>query len=117
MPYVMSRIDVPNVDEWRHAFEAVAADGSAAWRRHRIYRSLEEPDQLVIALEVDSYDDAVTLRAALPESRPFAEVRFAGKPRIVDEFGCVAGERDDCGEAVARLACGCRKLDLPANRP
>ena len=25
MPYVMSRIDVPNVDEWRHAFETVAS--------------------------------------------------------------------------------------------
>ena len=104
MPYVMSRIDVPNVDEWRHACEAVAADGSAAWRRHRIYRSLEEPDQLVIALEVDSYDDAVTLRAALPGSRLFAEARFAGQPRIVDELESTAGARDDRGEAVARLA-------------
>ena len=104
MPYVMSRIDVPNVDEWTEAFETVAADRPVAWRRHRIYRSLEESDQLIIALEVDSYDDAVTLRAALPESRPFAEVRFAGKPRIVDELGGIAGAPDDRGKAVARLA-------------
>lgn len=104
MPYVMSRIDVPNVDEWRHAFEIVAADRTAAWRRHRIYRSLEEPDQLVIALEVDSYEDAVTLRAALPESRPFAEVRFAGEPRIVDELEDIARAGDDRQEAAARLA-------------
>ena len=104
MPYVMSRIDVPNLDGWTHAFDTVAAERPAAWRRHRIYRSLEKPDQLVIALEVDSYDDAVALRAALPESRPFAEARFAGKLRIVDEFGGTARARDDHGEAVARLA-------------
>jgi hypothetical protein len=35
----MSRIDVPNVDEWRHTFETVAADRAVAWRRHRIYRT------------------------------------------------------------------------------
>src|SRR5919201_3256586 len=104
MPYVMTRIDVPDVDQWRHAFEAVAADRAAAWRRHRIYRSLEERDQLVIALEVDSYAEADTLRAALPESRPFAEVRFAGEPRIVDELAGIAGAPDDRVEAVARLA-------------
>src|ERR671933_639643 len=80
MPYVMSRIDVPNVDEWTDAFETVAADRPAAWRRHRLYRSLEEPDQLVIALEVDSYDDAVALRAALPERGTIAERLLPGSP-------------------------------------
>jgi hypothetical protein len=94
MPYVMSRIDVPNVEEWRRAFETATAGGNAAWRRHRIYGSLEEPDQLVVALEVDSYEEAVVLRAGLPESRPFAEVRFAGEPRIVEELDDLAGARD-----------------------
>jgi heme-degrading monooxygenase HmoA len=103
MPYVMSRIDVPNVDEWTRAFETLA-DGGAAWRRHRIYRSLEEPEQLVIALEVDSYEDAVGLRADLPETTPFSEVRFAGQPRIVDELEGSACARNDRREAAARLA-------------
>jgi heme-degrading monooxygenase HmoA len=104
MPYVMSRIDVPNVDEWTRAIETLLADGGAAWRRHRIYRSLEEPEQLVIALEVDSYEDAVALRAELPETRPFAEVRFAGEPRIVDELQGIACACGDRRAAAARLA-------------
>lgn len=99
MPYVMSRIDVPNVHEWTRAFGAVS-EGGAAWRRHRIYRSLEEPEQLVIALEVDSYEGAVALRAELPETRPFAEATFAGQPRIVDELERIACARG----AAARLA-------------
>jgi hypothetical protein len=101
MPYVMSRVDAASVDEWKHAIEA-AAGALAPWRRQRIYRSLEEPNQLVIALEVDSYEEAVTLRAGLRENRP-AGVRFAGEPRIVEELADTSA-RDDRGEAVARLA-------------
>jgi hypothetical protein len=91
-----------DVDAWRRDLEA-AADRGQLWRRHRIYRSLEEPDQLVVALEADSYDDA-TLRAALPESRPFPEARFAGEPRIVDELEGLTSARDKGRAAVARLA-------------
>src|SRR5437667_5745826 len=111
MPYLMSRIDVPNVDAWTRAFETLADDG-AAWRRHRIYRSLEEPEQLVIALGVDSYEDAVALRAELPESRPFAEVRFAGQPRMVDELEGIA-----CPRRSARGRCPARGLRLGAGAP
>jgi heme-degrading monooxygenase HmoA len=100
MPYVMSRIDVPEVDDWRVAFEAAAGDGRVSWRRHRIYQSLEEPSELVIALEVDSYDDAVSLRATLPSSELFAGARFAGEPRIVAAHEGSRHER----EVVARLA-------------
>jgi heme-degrading monooxygenase HmoA len=102
MPYVMSRINVPNFDEWLRTFET--PDHGAASRPHRIYRSLDEPDQLVIALKVDSYEDAVALRAELPQTRPFSEVRFAGEPRIVEELEEIACAPTDGKLAVARLA-------------
>jgi heme-degrading monooxygenase HmoA len=102
MPYVMSRIDVPNFEEWRRSFDT-ANDGAASLR-HRIYRGLEEPNQLVIALEVDSYEEAVALRAALPQTRSFANARFAGEPRIVEQVDEVACAPTPWKQAVARLA-------------
>ena len=62
------RIDhrVPDVDAWKAAFDSDPIGRQASGvRRHRVFRSVDDPDHVWIDLELDTADEARELRDRL----------------------------------------------------
>lgn len=67
---VVLRIEhpVPDYERWKATFDADPLGRAAAGvRRHRVFRSVDDPDRVTIDLEFDTRDEAEALLARLRE--------------------------------------------------
>ena len=57
---------VPSFEGWKKAFDNDPLDRETSGvRNHRIFRSIDQPDHVLIDLEFDSVDEAEAMRTAL----------------------------------------------------
>jgi hypothetical protein len=85
MTYILTRIDVGNYDEWKPQFDKDlprAREAASGWR---IFRNVDNPNEVFIQVEFASAEDAATGRERLLASRVLD--RFADKtgPTVVEE--------------------------------
>jgi hypothetical protein len=85
MTYMLTRIDVGNYDEWKPQFDKDLPRAREAATGWRIFRNVDNPNEVFIEVEFDSSEDAATGRERLLASGVLD--RFADKtgPTIVEE--------------------------------
>ena len=85
MTYMLTRIDVGNYDEWKPQFDKDLPRAREAATGWRIFRNVDNPNEVFIEVEFDSSEDAATGRERLLASAVLD--RFADKtgPTIVEE--------------------------------
>ena len=93
MPYMMTRIQVDDFAGWKSMFDGDAPGARRAATGHRLFRGVEDPGQVFIAVEFDTADDAVDARERLVASGVLERVNVRSEPTIVEEIEAVAYER------------------------
>ena len=85
MTYMLTRIDVGNYDEWKPQFDKDLPRAREAATGWRIFRSVDNPNEVFIEVEFDSSEDAATGRERLLASGVLD--RFGDKtgPTVVEE--------------------------------
>jgi hypothetical protein len=94
MTYLMLRVEVPDFDTWkRELFDPDPAARAQAAKSHRIYRGVENRNELIVQVEFSSAEQAKSFRERLLGTGVLEDPR-AGKtpapPIVVEEEEAVA---------------------------
>jgi hypothetical protein len=94
MAYLMLRIEVPDFDTWkRELFDPDPAGRAGSAKGHRIYRGVENPNELIVQVEFSSPEGAKSFRERLLGTGVLNDPR-AGKtpapPIVVEEEEAVS---------------------------
>ena len=89
MPTMMTRIQVEDYDAWKTMFDSGRSEIRGEAKGHRIYRALDDPRQVSIAVDFESADAAVAARERLEASGAFERVDLKVAPTIVEETEAV----------------------------
>jgi hypothetical protein len=65
---IIMGFEVDNYEEWKQLFDSDPADRRSVARGHRISRSIDNPNEIFLATEYASADDARTVLGRLRES-------------------------------------------------
>jgi hypothetical protein len=85
MPYILTRIDVGDYETWKPMFDKDVPGARAKASAWRIFRSVENPNEVFIQIEFASVEDAAEGRERLLASGVLD--RFSDKtgPTVVEE--------------------------------
>jgi len=85
MTYILTRIDVGDYDAWKPMFDQDVPRARESANGWRIFRNVDNPNEVFIQVEFDSAEDAATGRERLLASGVLD--RFSDKtgPTIVEE--------------------------------
>jgi hypothetical protein len=88
----MSSPEVRDYDTWRRFFDTDPLDHEHVSTGHRLYRGVENPNQIVIQGEFGSSEEAASFRERLLSSGVIdkAGAKLDGPPIAVDEAEAVA---------------------------
>jgi hypothetical protein len=89
MPYVMLRAETPDFDTWkRELFDTDPAGRKQAAKGYRLYRGIDNPNEVIVQIEFASAEEAKSFRERLMGSGALDDPR-SGKlpapPTIVEE--------------------------------
>lgn len=85
MTYMLTQVEVGDYDRWKDMFDGARESVRREAKGHRILRSTEDPNHLVIQVEFASADDARSAREQLLASGALDRVTLTAGPTIVDE--------------------------------
>jgi hypothetical protein len=88
MAYLMLRAEVPDFDIWKHdVFDADPIGRQHVAKGHRIYRGVENPNEVIIQGEFSTAEQATAYRERLLSSGLVdeADAKLAGPPIVVEE--------------------------------
>jgi hypothetical protein len=93
MAYMLLRAQTPDFDTWkRELFDADPAGRLQAANGHRLYRSVENPDEVIVQVEFASAEKAKSFRERLNASGALSDPRtgkLPAPPTIVEEAEAV----------------------------
>jgi hypothetical protein len=90
MAYMLTRIQVDDYDGWKQMFDSDPFGVRTAAKGHRILRSVEDPNELSIAVEFASPGDATAARERLVSSGVFDRVTLKSGPTVAEEAEALA---------------------------
>jgi hypothetical protein len=93
MPIVRVEHGVPNFDGWKHAFDSDPVDRKASGvLRYQVFRSVQEPDYVMVDLELRTLAEAENLLERLRQlwAGPGKAVTHNPQARIVESVEMVA---------------------------
>jgi hypothetical protein len=82
---LFGHFDVGDYDRWKQMFDADPAGRKQAGTGHRVYRSVDDPSDVFVAVEFASVDDAKSFRARLLASTALDNVDVKTPPTVVEE--------------------------------
>ncbi|HEX2129635.1 MAG TPA: hypothetical protein VHF58_10510 [Solirubrobacterales bacterium] len=85
MTLLMTRIQVEDYDAWKPVFDEGRETIRAQAKGHRVCRSVEDPNEVFIAVEFGSPDDAREAVSRLKGSGALDRVTVKSGPAIVEE--------------------------------
>jgi hypothetical protein len=85
MPTMMTRIAVDDYDTWKPTFDGARTTVRSAATGHRIYRGVEDPNQISVAVDFPTREDAIEARERLRASGMLERVDLKVEPTIVEE--------------------------------
>jgi hypothetical protein len=89
MPFMLARFDVGNFDEWKPFFDEDPVGRSEKGKGHTMMRAVDNPNEVMIALEFGSVDDAKEFREKLLASGALDRVTVLAGPTVAEEFESV----------------------------
>jgi hypothetical protein len=90
MAWVMTRIRVSDYEAWKEMFDSDPPGARGAAKGHRILRSVEEPNDVVVQVEFDSAEEGNAARERLLASGVLERVTLQAGPTILEEAEAVA---------------------------
>src|ERR1700756_4832193 len=92
MTYLMLRAEVRDYDTWKRFFDTGPLDHKHLSTGHRLYRGVENPNQIVIQGEFGSSEEAASFRERLLSSGVIdaAGAKLDGPPIVVEEAEAVS---------------------------
>ena len=85
MPFIQTRIQVGDYDAWKPNFDKDAPGARRSAKGHRIYRNVDDPNEVFIWIEFDSSEDAVEGRHRLLGSGVLDRFPDKTEPRVIEE--------------------------------
>ena len=90
MAYFLTRIKVPNYDAWKPNFDSDDPGASRSAKGHRLFRNVDDPNEVFILVEFASADEAKAGRARLLDSGVLDRFENKSPPVIIEEAEAVA---------------------------
>ena len=88
--FMQTRISVPDFNTWKAMFDADAPRARARAKGHRLFRSLEDPNEVAVLVEFETREDAREARERLLSSGVLDRVNVTGGPTITEEVEAIA---------------------------
>jgi hypothetical protein len=85
MAYLFGHFDVGDYDQWKRMFDSDPAGRNQAGKGHVVYRSVDSPSDVFVAVEFASADDAKSFRERLLASPALDNVNVKTPPTVVEQ--------------------------------
>jgi heme-degrading monooxygenase HmoA len=85
MAFMFGHFEVGDYDAWKQGFDSDPAGRSETGKGHRVYRSVDNPSEVFVAVEFASADDAKAFREKLLASGALDRVTVKTEPTAVEE--------------------------------
>ena len=89
MAFFLTRIKVGDYDTWKPNFDTDSPGARRSARGHRIFRNLDDPDEVFILVEFASAEDARTGRERLLNSGVLDRFDDKSSPTVIEEVEVV----------------------------
>jgi hypothetical protein len=89
MACIMTRIAVGDYDAWKPMFDEDVPGARVTARGHRLFRNVDDPNEVFIQVEFDSTDEAVAARDRLVASGVLDRFADRSGPTVVEEAEAV----------------------------
>jgi hypothetical protein len=89
MPFIVTRIDVGDYDRWKPMFDRDEPGARQAAKGHTVLRGVENPNEVFIAVEFASLEDAEAGREKLLASGVLDRFPDKDLPKVVVEAEAV----------------------------
>jgi hypothetical protein len=84
MAIVFMNFELDDYDEWKQVFDSDPAGRKAVAKSHRIYRSVDDPNDVFLDVEYSSVDDARTVAQRLLATGVLDRFPLKAGPTIVE---------------------------------
>jgi hypothetical protein len=91
MTYIFTRIDVGDYDAWKPMFDQDAPGARRAATGYRLFRNLQNPNEVFIQVEFDSTEDAIAAQERLLASGVLDRFTDKSGPTVVEDAETVPG--------------------------
>ncbi len=85
MTFVLTRIKVDDYDLWKQMFDTDPPGARKAAKGYRLFRTVDDPNEVTISVEFASPEDANTARERVLASGVLERVTVKSPPTIVEE--------------------------------
>jgi hypothetical protein len=85
MTYIFTRVDVGEYEAWKPMFDTDPPGARNAARGHRLFRGLENPNEVFVQVEFESPEDAQAAREKLVASGVLDRFDDTTGPTIAEE--------------------------------
>ena len=85
MAFIMSRFDVGDYDVWKQLFDSDPGGRKQSAKGHRIFRSVDNPNEVFVATEFSSAEDAQAFRDRLLASGALDNITVKTEPTVTEE--------------------------------
>jgi hypothetical protein len=85
MAFMFGHFEVGDYDAWKQGFDSDPAGRRETGKGHRVYRSVDNPSEVFVAVEFASADDAAAFREKLLASGALDRVTVKTEPTAVEE--------------------------------
>jgi len=90
MAFMTTRIKVKDYDAWKSMFDTDPPEARKLALGHRLFRLIDDPNELMIVVEFETAEDAAAAREKLTESGVLERVTVVVAPALLDEVEAVA---------------------------
>jgi hypothetical protein len=84
MAFVISRFDVGDYDAWKQTFDADPGGRKDTAKGHQIFRSVDNPNDVFVATEFRSAQDAKAFRERLVASGALDGIAVRSEPTVAE---------------------------------
>ena len=89
MTFIVARLGVGDFDEWKKMFDSDPAGRAQTGKGHRLLRNVEDPNEVLVAVEFPSVDDAREFQERLRTSGALDRIEVKAGPTIAEEVETV----------------------------
>jgi hypothetical protein len=84
MPFMLGVFDTGDYDKWRQMFDSDPAGRKQSATKHRVFRGVDNPNEVFVSLEFPSMDEAKAFRERLLASGALDNVTLEKEPTLAE---------------------------------
>lgn len=84
MAFLLGQFEVGDYDSWKRMFDSDPAGRKQAAKGHRVFRSVDNPNEVFVGLEFASTEEAQSFRERLLASGALDNVTVKAQPTVVE---------------------------------